>query len=115
MSMAAPPLKLRPEKGRTSLVPRTEPDSAGHSDLDLMSHLTRGANGDSRQALRLGRRQCEVRIPSSLETHEHKIPRNVFRNLMLREADNTVISGEMYLPHVKLEQQSYREKNFKYA
>lgn len=32
---------------------------------------------------------------------------------MLREADNTVISGEMYLPHVKLEQQSYREKNLK--
>lgn len=71
MSMAAPPLKLRPEKGRTSLVPRTEPDSAGHSDLDLTSHLTGGANGDSRQALRLGGRQDEVRefLPLSRPTN----------------------------------------------
>ena len=42
MPMAAPPLKLGPEKGRPSLVPSTEPDSAGHNDLDLMSHPTRG-------------------------------------------------------------------------
>ena len=33
---------------------------------------------------------------------------------MLREADNTVINGKMYLPQVKLEQQTYREKNLKH-
>ena len=32
---------------------------------------------------------------------------------MLREADNTTINGKMYLPQVKLEQQTYREKNLK--